>query len=198
MDIPASASAEDSRTTPERFSSPSPPLQPPGSPKLEHPNDSSASLPQSAQARKVRHNRRLARPPEPDRLHAGWLPRGVRDEVRVNRKQRADRRKRVREFREKQAQETQQRELQIEIQKTRQKELEDWIAQNDWEEKYATQMEEEKRQSAMGEDEMQLHAELQMHVGEWEQHEAQLHWELSFYVDLLARERGKHENLIFF
>ncbi|KAL1871791.1 hypothetical protein Plec18167_006941 [Paecilomyces lecythidis] len=188
MAIPQSASREDSRTTPEPSLSPaSPPPPPPASPKLEHPNDPSATLPQAAQARKVRHNRRLARPPEPDRLHAGWLPRGIRDEVRVNRRatlqKRADRRKRVKEALEKQAQEAQEQELRKEIQRARQKDLEEWIAQNDWEEKYAR---EEKGGSEMGEDEMQLHAELQMHVEEWEGHEVQLHSELRLYVAQVA------------
>ncbi|KAJ9267238.1 hypothetical protein DTO195F2_471 [Paecilomyces variotii] len=188
------AGLEEAKRTPE----PSPP-PPPSSPILKHPNDPRAFLPQGAQRRKVRHLRRLAKPPEPELLHAGWLPRELRGKSEVEAREKLERkvnqRKNAKKFLQKQLQNFEEKEQQKELQQKRQKELEEWIAKSGWEEKYAQEelIEEEKQQMELSEDEIQLHAELEMHVQEWEQHEVQIYLELRFYLDQLGQETEERE-----
>ncbi|KAJ9300923.1 hypothetical protein DTO271G3_2087 [Paecilomyces variotii] len=196
MDTTESASGAglEARRTPEQSSPP-----PPSPPILKHPNDPRAYLPQAAQRRKVRHLRRLAKPPEPELLHEAWLPRNLREEAESETREKLERkmnqRKKAKKFLQKQLQSFEEKEQQKELQQKRQKELEQWIAKSGWEEKYAQEelMEEEKQQMELSEDEIQLHAELEMHVQQSEQHEVQIYLELRFYLDQLGRETEERE-----
>lgn len=186
---------------PEATSSSLPSSSPLSIPTLKHPNDPRSFLPQAAQKRKVRELRRLEQPPEPELLHPAWIPREYREEIQAQRREKFQRklkqRANAKKFLQGQLQELADRELQ----KKRQRELEELVAQSGWEEKYAfeemteekRQMEEEEKESELGEDEVQLHAELQMHVQEWEEHEIQLHLEMQSWLDQLEREEEERD-----